>query len=579
MSGRFIKVVIVGSSGVGKTSLRHQYISGHFATGYRATIGTDFITKTLPHYSQLQVAKSPTVPIAPSDDDLQVSTVPTATPVPITTSPDPVTLQIWDTAGQERFSSLSTAFFRGADAVILVFDVNKPDTLADLQRWWDEFRIRVPIPEGEEANYCVVVVGNKSDLAPSTSRSRKEVVNRRAAESFLAKMVPTPADETSHEPASPSEEAVTPIQPNLTPNSTLLPDSETATVTQRTSSLTATRPLAFELSRDSNPLSASQATIDSAATPRAEVPPKSPTSKYGTMTTTKTGLSIYHTPSSSLFDSASRFLTPDEGPSSASRSRTRSSGSNRRKKNDRRSDEDFEMSMDLEYDYDYDLRTSSSSVSAYASAKSTPSQSPERRSKSRPRQDSMASEASLSTVRPTVVPFPTNVTQQSGVQFTESPSSSPTRSRASTTSSSSSVTKTHNIANMDLPTPSASPPSPPLLTASLMATLHQNPPPATNSQKLDVGPKLFLTSAKTGGTLGPSTAILGLQNTPIAEIFAYIAERVVKRWEWEERTLEFQNPEEADGSRGPKRAAGTSLTIRLGEKWKGLVGGRSCCAI
>ncbi|KAF9033977.1 hypothetical protein BDZ89DRAFT_538474 [Hymenopellis radicata] len=80
-----IKVVVIGASGVGKTSLRSQYITSRFSTGYRATIGADFISKTI------------TVPGAEEEE---------------------VVLQIWDTAGQERFSSLSTAFFRRADAVL-----------------------------------------------------------------------------------------------------------------------------------------------------------------------------------------------------------------------------------------------------------------------------------------------------------------------------------------------------------------------------------------------------------------------------------------------------------------------------
>ena len=65
---RTVKVVVIGASGVGKTSLRNQvrgrslsrcmraddfvqYISGRFTTGYRATIGADFITKSVPHHS------------------------------------------------------------------------------------------------------------------------------------------------------------------------------------------------------------------------------------------------------------------------------------------------------------------------------------------------------------------------------------------------------------------------------------------------------------------------------------------------------------------------------------------------
>ncbi|KAH9963601.1 small GTPase superfamily, partial [Russula dissimulans] len=128
---RTVKLVIIGNSGVGKTALRNQYVSGRFTAGYRSTIGTDFITKTLPHHSNPE---------------------------------ETVTLQIWDTAGQERFSSLSSAFFRGADAAILIFDVNQPETLRALGRWWSEFCTHAPLSDEEMEEYCLVVVGNKTDL-------------------------------------------------------------------------------------------------------------------------------------------------------------------------------------------------------------------------------------------------------------------------------------------------------------------------------------------------------------------------------------------------------------------------------
>ncbi|KAG9219756.1 hypothetical protein CCMSSC00406_0008133 [Pleurotus cornucopiae] len=126
-----IKLVVIGASGVGKTSLRGQYISGQFSTGYRATIGADFISKTLPH---------PRI------------------------AGESIMLQIWDTAGQERFSSLSSAFYRGADAVILMFDVNKPETLYALRKWWSDFCERAPLGEEDMEGFCCVVVGNKMDL-------------------------------------------------------------------------------------------------------------------------------------------------------------------------------------------------------------------------------------------------------------------------------------------------------------------------------------------------------------------------------------------------------------------------------
>ena len=85
-----LKVVILGDSGVGKTSLMNQYVNKRFSAQYKATIGADFLTK------EVMI-----------DDKL-------------------VTLQIWDTAGQERFQSLGVAFYRGADACILVYDITSP---------------------------------------------------------------------------------------------------------------------------------------------------------------------------------------------------------------------------------------------------------------------------------------------------------------------------------------------------------------------------------------------------------------------------------------------------------------------
>ncbi|KAJ4464125.1 P-loop containing nucleoside triphosphate hydrolase protein, partial [Lentinula edodes] len=132
---RTIKLVVIGAAGVGKTSIRGQYISQRFSTGYRATIGADFITKVV------QV------------DEREGSE-----------ETERVTLQIWDTAGQERFSSLSSAFFRGADAAVLVFDVNAPETLRVLVKWWEEFKVHAPLEDDELGGFCCVVVGNKVDL-------------------------------------------------------------------------------------------------------------------------------------------------------------------------------------------------------------------------------------------------------------------------------------------------------------------------------------------------------------------------------------------------------------------------------
>lgn len=78
-----LKVIILGDSSVGKTSLMNQYVNRKFSNQYKATIGADFLTKEL------------------------------------TVDDRTVTMQIWDTAGQERFQSLGVAFYRGADCCVL----------------------------------------------------------------------------------------------------------------------------------------------------------------------------------------------------------------------------------------------------------------------------------------------------------------------------------------------------------------------------------------------------------------------------------------------------------------------------
>ncbi|KAF8502922.1 ras-domain-containing protein [Russula emetica] len=127
-----VKVAIIGNSGVEKTSLRGQYVSGQFLTAYRSTIGTDFITKTLPHHSK------------PDES---------------------VTLQIW------------------VHAVILIFDVNQPETLRALKSWWSEFRACRPLSDEEMEEYCLV----ETDLAPSSTGS---VVSEGAALDFIDELVP-----------------------------------------------------------------------------------------------------------------------------------------------------------------------------------------------------------------------------------------------------------------------------------------------------------------------------------------------------------------------------------------------------
>ncbi|CAI5687935.1 unnamed protein product [Oreochromis niloticus] len=131
-----LKVVILGDSGVGKTSLMNQYAIKKFSNQYKATIGADFLTKEVMVEDRV------------------------------------VVLQIWDTAGQERFRSLNAAFYRGADCCVLVFDLTAPNSFISLNNWKDEFLIQA-CPRNPE-NFPFVVLGNKIDL------ENRQVTTKRA---------------------------------------------------------------------------------------------------------------------------------------------------------------------------------------------------------------------------------------------------------------------------------------------------------------------------------------------------------------------------------------------------------------
>lgn len=129
---QLLKIIILGDSGVGKTSLMQQYVSHKFDSRYKATIGADFLTK-----------------------DIEVNG-------------QTITLQIWDTAGQERFQSLGSAFYRGADACILVFDVTQQDSFAHVGSWLEEFSIQA-------GRRDCVLIGNKTDLEERRQVASKTV--------------------------------------------------------------------------------------------------------------------------------------------------------------------------------------------------------------------------------------------------------------------------------------------------------------------------------------------------------------------------------------------------------------------
>ncbi|GAA5881002.1 hypothetical protein JCM8115_005600 [Rhodotorula mucilaginosa] len=159
-----LKVIILGDSGVGKTSLMNQHVNKRFSNQYKATIGADFLTK------EVMV-----------DDRL-------------------VTMQLWDTAGQERFQSLGVAFYRGADCCVLVFDVNSAKSFETLDSWRDEFLIQASPRDPE--NFPFIVLGNKIDMDES-----KRMVSQKRALTWCQQKGNIPYFETSAKEATNVEEA------------------------------------------------------------------------------------------------------------------------------------------------------------------------------------------------------------------------------------------------------------------------------------------------------------------------------------------------------------------------------------
>jgi Ras-related protein Rab-5C len=145
------KIVILGHTGVGKTSLVNQYVRGTFTGTTQATIGAAFMKK--------DVIK----------DNHRII------------------FQIWDTAGQERFRAMAPMYYRGAHAAILVFDVTSPDTLDKISGWVEELQ--------DHANEDIVMVlaANKCDLPTEEGKSVSTSQSSAFADQIPAKLFETSA--------------------------------------------------------------------------------------------------------------------------------------------------------------------------------------------------------------------------------------------------------------------------------------------------------------------------------------------------------------------------------------------------
>jgi len=117
-----LKVVLIGDSGVGKSNILLRYTTNTFTSAQISTIGVDFATQAIQRGEEV------------------------------------VKLQIWDTAGQERFKTITSAYYRGAAAIVLVYDISKRESFDNLSKWLREIR------DHASSDVVMLLMGSKSDL-------------------------------------------------------------------------------------------------------------------------------------------------------------------------------------------------------------------------------------------------------------------------------------------------------------------------------------------------------------------------------------------------------------------------------
>lgn len=117
------KVIFIGSSCVGKTSLLTRFCDDVFTDSYQSTIGIDFRIKTLKMNDKV------------------------------------IKVQIWDTAGQERYQSIASSHYKGTHGVICVFDLTNKESFEKVKDNLAKCRSQIEIP-----NECCILLGNKCDL-------------------------------------------------------------------------------------------------------------------------------------------------------------------------------------------------------------------------------------------------------------------------------------------------------------------------------------------------------------------------------------------------------------------------------
>ena len=136
------KILLLGDSGVGKSSLLLRYTKNEFISDLRSTIGVEFALKYL------------------TIDDFQLK------------------VQIWDTAGMERYRSITNAYYKGSKGVIVVYDICRQKSFESVDKWIDDFKSKA------DDDAVIILIGNKSDLNEKREVSKEEAESKAQKNKF-----------------------------------------------------------------------------------------------------------------------------------------------------------------------------------------------------------------------------------------------------------------------------------------------------------------------------------------------------------------------------------------------------------
>jgi small GTP-binding protein len=138
------KIILIGNSGVGKTSIFRKLFTGEFTEKNISTIGVEKKTIDVDGIVKNKDGKEETKSFS---------------------------ISLFDTAGQEKFRAITLNYYKGADGILLIYDICSKDSFDTVEEWINS--IKEAIDSSEESRYVIILIGNKLDLVEDGEKERE----------------------------------------------------------------------------------------------------------------------------------------------------------------------------------------------------------------------------------------------------------------------------------------------------------------------------------------------------------------------------------------------------------------------